>query len=300
MRIAENAVSSMSPDEPMPMDNADYHRHAAVSKSHLDQVARSPLHYWARYLDPNRVEPEPTPAMLVGTAVHTHILELDEWDKRYVVMPEGIDRRTKQGKAEWEAFSTAASGRTVISRTDAEQVMRMGHAVYSHPAAAMLLKQLPGKAETTHMWSDATSGLQCKCRPDWLTDDGSLIIDLKTTEDASPKGFEKSVGNWRYHVQAAWYLHGIEQASGTRPDQFIFICVEKKPPYAVAVYAADPEMIEIGWQQAQRDLEVLATCKAANAWPGYSDQIETISLPRWMRPRPDGSMPTAPTEIEQF
>ena len=150
------------------------------------------------------------------------------------------------------------------------------------------------------MWSDATSGLQCKCRPDWLTDDGSLIIDLKTTEDASPKGFEKSVGNWRYHVQAAWYLHGIEQASGTRPDQFIFICVEKKPPYAVAVYAADPEMIEIGWQQAQRDLEVLATCKAANAWPGYSDQIETISLPRWMRPRPDGSMPTAPTEIEQF
>jgi hypothetical protein len=58
-------------------------------------------------------------------------------------------------------------------------------------------------------------------------------------------------------------------------------------------------MIEIGLQQAQRDLEVLATCKAANAWPGYSDQIETISLPRWMRPRPDGSLPT-PTEIETY
>ena len=300
MTSGDLVVSCGSFNELLPMENADYHRHAAVSKSHLDQVAKSPLHYWARYLDPNRIEPEPTPAMQVGTAVHTHVLELEQWDQRYVVMPEGIDRRTKQGKAEWDAFSTASSGRTVLSRTDADQVMRMGQAVYSHPAAAMLLKQLPGKAETTHMWTDADTGLQCKCRPDWLTDDGSLIIDLKTTEDASPKAFEKSVANWRYHVQAAWYLHGLEQATGTRPDQFIFICVEKKPPYAVAVYAAAPEMIEAGWTAAERDLEVLATCKAANAWPGYSDQIETISLPPWMRPRPDGTTLTTPPEIELY
>lgn len=282
------------------MDNTDYHAHPAISKSHLDQVARSPLHYWARYLDPNRVPTEPTPAMAIGTAVHTHVLELDQWDARYAMAPESIDRRTKAGKTEWEVFTTAATGRTVLSRTDAELVMRMGHAVYSHPAAAMLLG-LPGKAETTHMWDDAATGLQCKCRPDWLTDDGSLIIDLKTTEDASPAGFRKSIANWRYHVQAAWYLNGIEQATGTRPDQFIFVVVEKRAPYVCAVYAADAEMIQIGNEAAARDLDVLATCKAAGAWPGYSDQIETISLPSWMRPRPDGSMPQQPpTEIETY
>jgi len=280
------------------MENADYHRHSAVSKSHLDQVAKSPLHYWARYLDPNRVIPEPTPAMAIGSAVHTHVLELDQWDARYVTAPEGINRRTNAGKAEWEAFETASTGRTVLSRTDAELVMRMGHSVFAHPAAAMLLA-MPGKAETTHMWTDEATGLQCKCRPDWLTDDGSLIVDLKTTEDASPAGFRKSIGNWRYHVQAAWYLDGIERATGKRPEQFLFLCVEKRAPYAVAVYAADAEMIQIGAEAAARDLEVLATCKAANAWPGYSDQIETISLPPWMRPRPDGSMPTI-TEIETF
>lgn len=295
----EQMVSCESHDEPEPMENADYHRHAAVSKSHLDQVARSPLHYWARYVDPNRVEPEPTAAMAIGSAVHTHVLELDQWDARYVTAPEGIDRRTKAGKAEWEAFTTAATGRTVLAKADAEQVMRMGHAVYSHPAAAMLLKQLPGKAETTWMWTDDATGLQCKCRPDWLTDDGSLIIDLKTTEDASPAGFRKSIANWRYHVQAAWYLDGLEHATGTRPEQFIFICVEKKPPYAVAVYAADAEMIAAGAATAARDLEVLATCKAADAWPGYSDQIELISLPAWMRPKADGTMPTI-TEIETY
>jgi exodeoxyribonuclease VIII len=279
------------------MDNTDYHAHSAISKSHLDQVARSPLHYWARYLDPNRVIPEPTPAMAIGSAVHTHVLELDQWDARYVSAPDGIDRRTKAGKAEWEAFTTAATGRTVLPKADADLVMRMAHSVFSHPAAAMLLA-LPGKAETTHMWTDESTGLQCKCRPDWLTDDGRLLVDLKTTEDAG-RGFAKSIAQWRYHVQAAWYLDGVEQSTGTRPEQFLFVCVEKKAPYAVAVYAADAEMIAAGAQTAARDLDVLATCKAANAWPGYSDQIEPISLPAWMRPRPDGSLPT-PTEIEQF
>jgi exodeoxyribonuclease VIII len=280
------------------MENADYHRHSAVSKSHLDQIAKSPLHYWARYLDPNRVTPEPTAAMAIGSAVHTHVLELDQWDARYVTAPEGINRRTNAGKAEWEAFEVASTGRTVLAKADAELVMRMGHSVFAHPAAAMLLA-MPGKAETTHMWTDQATGLRCKCRPDWLTDDGSLIVDLKTTEDASPMGFRKSIANWRYHVQASWYLDGLEHATGKRPDQFIFLCVEKKPPFACAVYAADAEMIQIGAEAAARDLDVLATCRAAGAWPGYSDQVEMISLPPWMRPRADGSM-HPPTEIETY
>ena len=291
-------ISCVSFDETEPMENAEYHRHSAISKSHLDLVARSPLHYWARYVDPNRVEPEPTPAMRLGTAVHTLTLEPDSWDSRYVTAPQ-IDRRTKEGKATWAEFEALSAGRELISCDDRAVISRMAEAVWKHPAAEMLLFKLPGKAETTHMWTDEATGLQCKCRPDWLTDDGSLIVDLKTTEDASPAGFRKSIANWRYHVQASWYLGGLTQATGQCPDQFIFIVVEKKPPHAVAVYAADVEMVVAGTKQARLDLETLAACKAANSWPGYSDQIETISLPPWMRPRPDGSMPTI-TEIETF
>ena len=291
-------ISCVSFDETEPMENAEYHRHSAISKSHLDLVARSPLHYWARYVDPNRVEPEPTPAMRLGTAVHTLTLEPDSWDSRYVTAPQ-IDRRTKEGKATWAEFEALSAGRELISCDDRAVISRMAEAVWKHPAAEMLLFKLPGKAETTHMWTDEATGLQCKCRPDWLTDDGSLIVDLKTTEDASPAGFRKSIANFRYHVQASWYLDGLERATGKRPEQFIFICVEKKPPHAVAVYADDAEMIAQGQITAARDLQQLADCKAANSWPGYSDQIETISLPPWMRPRPDGSMPTI-TEIETF
>lgn len=290
-------IGCVSPDETTPMENADYHRHSAVSKSHLDLVARSPLHYWARYVDPNRVEPEPSEQMALGSALHTHVLELDQWDSRYVVMPEGLKRTTKEGKAAYEAL--LQDGRTILSHNIAQQVMAMGRSVLSHPAAAMLLN-LPGKAETTHMWTDEATGLECKCRPDWLLDDGSLIVDVKTTRDASFSGFRKSIGAYRYHVQAAWYLHGLEQATGKRPEQFLFVCVESDAPYACAVYAADAEMVATGMAQAVTDLALLAECKAADRWPSYSEQIELISLPGWMRPRPDGSLPPQPTEIETY
>jgi hypothetical protein len=277
------------------MENAAYHAHPAVSKSHLDLIARSPLHYWARYLDPDRVASEPTPAMRLGTALHTHVLELSRWDEEIAIAP-AMDRRTKAGKESYAAFEAAAAGKTVITADDAEVVMAMGRSIMRHPGAAMLLG-LPGKAETTHMWTDGTYGVECKCRPDWLTDDGSIVVDLKTTKDASPRGFKQSVANFAYHKQAAWYLHGLEQATGRRPDQFIFICVESTAPFACAVYAADAEMIERGHDQAMRDLAKLAVCKAADHWPSYSDQIETISLPGWMTGA-SGQQQT--TEIETY
>ena len=278
------------------MDNATYHAHPAVSKSHLDLIARSPLHYWSRYIDPNRVIPEPTPAMRLGTALHTHVLELSRWDQEIAVAP-ACDRRTKAGKEAFAAFEASSTGKTVITADDAEQVMAMGRAIMRHPAAAMLLG-LPGKAETTHMWTDAATGLECKCRPDWLTDDGAIVVDLKTTKDASPRGFRQSVAGYAYHKQAAWYLHGLEQATGKRPDQFIFICVESSAPFATAVYAADAEMIERGHEHAMRDLGKLAQCKAAGTWPSYSDQIEMISLPAWMTG--NSNQQQAPTEIETY
>lgn len=234
--------------------------------------------------------------MRLGTALHTHVLEMSRWDEEIAVAPDDINRKTKDGREQWAAFQAASADKTVITADDAEQVMAMGRAIMRHPAAAMLLG-LQGKAETTHMWTDATTELECKCRPDWFTDDGSIVVDLKTTKDASPRGFRQSVANFAYHKQAAWYLHGLEQSTGKRPDQFIFICVESSAPYACAVYAADAEMIERGHEQAMRDLGKLAACRATDSWPSYSDQIEMISLPAWMT---GGSQQQQPNEIETY
>lgn len=260
--------------KPAQFTNAEYHSHPAVSKSHLDLVARSPRHYWGRYLDPNRVVPEQTPAMVVGSAVHTRVLEPHRYQAEYVVAP-NFDRRTKAGKEAWEQFQLEAARKTVLTAEQDALAAAVSQAVYAHPAAALLLSQ-PGQAEQSYFWTDEVTGEVCKCRPDWHSDCRRLIVDLKTTEDASPAGFARSIHKFRYHVQANWYQRPFPEA-----EQFVFIAVEKSPPYLVGVYVATPEMVAAGGRTADRDLQVLAECRQLDQWPGYADEIVPIDLPRW-------------------
>lgn len=179
--------------------------------------------------------------------------------------------------AEWTANNP---GRIVLAPEVWDQLHAMAAAVHAHPAAHALLTGVPGEAEKSVYWIDPATGVLCRCRPDWWRDD-NVIVDLKTTEDASPEGFAKSMANYRYDVQAAYYLDGVQQATGKRPKAFVFIAVEKKPPYAVGVYVLDSESREIGRAQYQHDLRVYADCLANDNWPGYGDKIQTISLPAW-------------------
>ena len=148
------------------------------------------------------------------------------------------------------------------------------------------------------------------CDHGWRPDSGqnaAFVADLcqgwgvpcQVIQADQPRLKEAAARQWRYGVQAAWYSWGLEQATGIRPSQFIFIAVEKKAPYAVACYAADEEMIQLGMETAMRDLQRIAECRTAERWPGYSDQIEMISLPNWLRPRPDGST-QQPPEIAMY
>ena len=64
---------------------------------------------------------------------------------------------------------------------------------------------------------------------------------------------------------------------------FLFVAVEKEPPHAVAVYRADPEIIEIGRRKYQAALQLLKWCQESGTWPAYqpAGEVELISRPRW-------------------
>lgn len=180
-------------------------------------------------------------------------------------------------KAEWEKVN---EHRTILNPEQWKTIHAMRDALMAHPAANALLTGVPGKAEKSVYWIDATTGVLCRCRPDWWRDD-NLIVDLKTTEDASPEGFARSIAKFRYDVQDAFYTDGVQQATGKRPKAFVFIAVEKKPPYGVGVYVLDAETKDLGRAQYQHDLRVYAECMRTGEWPGYGDKIQTISLPAW-------------------
>lgn len=271
------------------LTNEEYHGLTTViSKSHLDQVNRSPAHYWSRYVDPAREPEPPTDAMQLGTALHTAVLEPELWGEQIILPPVDAPKRpsvTQRNAAKpsaatleaiefWDAFDQEAAGKILLTREDAERVQAMAMAVRQHPAAGFLLGQ-GGVREQSYLWTDSATGLECKCRPDFHTADRRIIADVKTTEDASPRGFAKSVANFRYHVQAAFYGDALGA------EQFLFIAVEKRKPFLVAVYAASAAMVEQGRAEAAANLRLIADCRSADQWPGYSDTIELIDLPRW-------------------
>ena len=252
----------------MSLSNADYHADPAVSASHLHAVAKSPQAYWARFLDPNRPAVEPTAAMRFGSLTHCATLEPDELLQRYGVAP---DRRTKEGKAQAEAMTQ--QGIEPVAQSDLTTALSIAAAVRNHPVAAELLSY--GKAEQSFWWTDADTGMRCKCRPDWYQN--STVVDLKTTTDASPAGFARSVASYRYHVQAAHYLSGLHGA-----ERFVFIAVEKTYPYAVGVYELDEAALTEGHALRHRDMRRIQTCQAGARWPGFTDDaIALLSLPRW-------------------
>ena len=91
---------------------SEYRSHPAISKSDLFKITKSPLHFkWAME---NR-ERE-TPSLIFGRACHKYVLEKESFYKEFAVMPD-INRRTKAGKEEYEAFLSENSGKDAVSYT---------------------------------------------------------------------------------------------------------------------------------------------------------------------------------------
>jgi exodeoxyribonuclease VIII len=77
-------------------------------------------------------------------------------------------------------------------------------------------------------------------------------------------------------------MDGYKTLTGETPRGFVFICVEKKPPYAVGVYILDDHALKMGRIEYEEDLERYKKCKETGEWPSYADDdIATVTLPYW-------------------
>ena len=185
--------------------------------------------------------------------------------------------------------------RNVMTQEQWDQVHAMRDAVMKHPAANALLTGAPGFAELSVYWKDPETGELCRCRPDFWRMDG-IVVDLKSTEDASPAAFARSMSKYHYHVQNSFYMDGINLAlrqagvvggfddrpkHPTSAKAFVFVACEKRYPYAVGVYALDPASVELGRATYRRNLNTYAECRRTGIWPAYGERIESISLPEW-------------------
>jgi hypothetical protein len=252
------------------LPEAQYRAAEGLSKSALDYIAppRTPAHFKA-YID-GLLKTETTPAMRLGQMIHRAILEPDALEVS--VRPEGMVFTTKEGK-EWKAAQT----KPVITQDEYQTILGMRDSVNAHPAVKRVLAN--AKTEVS-LFASAEDGVLRKARIDALPEGGNVIVDIKSCQSADPDMMAKSVVSYRYDVQAAYYLD-ICKLLGIDKSEFLFVCVEKQPPYAVAVYALDQDAIEWGRKQYQRDLGFIRRCESYNEWPSFTEDITTLSLPAW-------------------
>lgn len=261
------------------LSNEDYHRGPGISKSHIHTLLEdSPQKYFYKYIDP--ADPvEPTAAMDIGQATHTAVFEPELFDSEIIIEPE-INKRTNAGKAEYAEFCEANKGKVCLKKDVVDDIWRISDAVRNHKRAGAIVKA-KGIAESSIFARLPDSDLLVKVRPDWLVPGLNLEADLKTCLNAHYSFFSREIFNRTYYLQAGMYLY-VSRLAGIDVDKFVFIVVEKTAPFAVAVYNADKEMLELGLAAFQEGVELYLRCMESGYWPGYnSDEIVPVSLPKW-------------------
>lgn len=254
------------------MSNEEYH---AKTKYESSTTARKILTSPKKYLYDKTADAVPTKAMEEGTAVHTYFLESNLFKNRYCFKPKAFNGRTKEGKQWMEEHGHL----NVLTAEWEENLIHMNHSFLASPAK--MIYDLDGLTELSY-FSEDLGGIRAKCRPDWISSDSGIVVDLKTTTDASPKGFQKSIANFGYHIQASFYLRTL-QSLGLDSYDFIFVAIEKTAPFCVGVYRASTEMLEEGNKKVDEAINQILWCKENNSYPDYTpNEIETISLPPWM------------------
>jgi exodeoxyribonuclease VIII len=261
------------------MPEEEYHSSKELSKSALDKFAIAPKNYWDNYINPDKPEREYKDYFAIGSAVHKAVLEPHLFDLEVAVCPE-VNKRTKAGKEEWAEFKQENEGKIIITEADLVNVKGMAESVLNNPCAKHSLDKLKHVESSIFFEYD---GVPMRSRLDGITDKG--ILDLKTTKSASESGFNKSVANYRYHVQAYLYSYAYFEVYGQWPEYFTFVTVEKERPYNVGVYNLNDMYYNIAQSEVDKNIAYFKECKVRDVWPSFNnDRIVDLKAPGWLIP----------------
>lgn len=253
---------------------SDYFKIKALSNSALTCLKQSPEVFRDRYiLGKPQAESD---AFRIGSAVHCMVLEPHLFSERYTIAPE-VNKRTNQGKADWEAFIESHGDRWLTQSELDSTVIPTAQAFGKH---ADLIDMLSSEKIIEQPIYFELFGEQFKVKPDCVILSRSTIIDIKTTASVKPRKFAWSAMDYGYHRQAAIYMHACE-LKYQKPFRFFFACVEKKYPYEVSVSELDGEDVAAGWDQVEKLVEEYQRRKEKNYWlPKHSSGIVPLRLPK--------------------
>jgi len=216
----------------------------------------------------------------LGNAVHAAVLG----EGADIVEINHPDYKTLAARA--EKVRAYEQGKVPLLPKEKEQVDAMAAAIRRHADAGPLLSPGVGVAERSIYWTHAETGVRIRVRPDWLIlrPNLAVIVDLKTTTDASPKACSKAIANYAYHQQGALYVDGVYAAYNPADVRFFFVFQSKRAPYLVTVRELGDQDQEIGRARNEKALHIYAECEANDEWPDWTGpvtEIPQITMPTW-------------------
>jgi len=242
-------------------------------------ITESPIHAFVQHprLNKGRIDSGST-KMDIGTIVHGMVLEGDE--SRLVIV-EADDWRTKVAKETRDAARLA--GLVPVLAGDMGMIREIAAAAKSAIANSELADDFTpetGKPEQTLVWNEGEIWL--RSRPDWLTNDHRLIIDLKTTAgSAEPMAWMKTMLGNGNDLQAVLGLRGIKALDPKSRCSFVFWVVEQNPPYASSFVGLSPQFLEMSEHKLERAIREWTDCVTTNTWPGFPGRICWLEPPAY-------------------
>lgn len=247
------------------MSEEDYHAHPALSSSGARKLlSDTPAAFKYERDNP----PGPKDVFDFGHAAHKMVLGTGP---KLVRVP-FKDRRTNAYKE--KATEVRAAGGIPLLPDDYQRVQDMASALrQAGDIAPFLFNRDHGAAEQSIFWPDPWFGVPLRARLDWLPDPGTgrtILVDYKTTEDASNWAIGRTIVKYRYYQQGPWYIDAA-QAVGRASDDavFVFVFQEKTAPYLVNVVQLDHRDAKLGRERNHRAIEIFRDCTESGIWPGY-------------------------------
>tara|TARA_R100001594_G_scaffold140854_1_gene186304 strand:- start:767 stop:1594 length:828 start_codon:yes stop_codon:yes gene_type:complete len=275
----------------MYISNAEYHSRSEYGSTALKPAAKGFGKGLLAIV--NGASLPQTQALAEGSAVHSRLGEPQLFNTEFAIKPQGMSFVNKEGKA----WKKEHSDKTILSAEFGEKLKHIELAFLDSPASRFYEQE--GETEASYFWKIDGLSRGGKCRPDWISADKKTIIDLKTTTSADRKSFQRAIMNYSYHLSAAWYMHGVKQATGVTPEEFIWVAIEKDTPFGIGVYRADAELLEEGKAMYERALANIQSWEETGIYPDHTPEIESIGLPSCMKKKADVT-PQNYQEIELY
>ena len=253
----------------LPLD--EYFAHPGINSSRIKLMLKTPMDF--KEDDSN----EETTSKVLGSAIHTLLLEPEEFDKRYAVY-----NKRKAGK-EYLDFKKANAGKVFLDKKQVACIERLREKLEQNVHLRFILAS--GKSEVTGIIEDKDTGLVRKARADKLTK--NTIWDVKTTAKGMSDGeLYKEIKKYKYDLSAAHYMAVFNGCLDNQIKNFGWIFINTKPNVMHIRLLLCPEsLLNDAIFEYENVIKDLVYCMQNDKWEGYSAEIRELEIPEWATKR---------------